>query len=794
MSSLTTLTGWFASLGGWTPDPLTLARIAGGVLETALLLGTAWLILHLAGPRIPAKVRHASWLLVLGAGLVLPLVPRHEHALHLGLLPAIEATPTVGMLVDRTHADGAASREILTTSRPQVLEIGDGWVRAVPAPGAVAHLGRESFSRPSRARDLVDPHPGVVASGTVPMAGSPESHPGASNPAVATAPTSWLLDSHPGASETAVTPASPGRVAALLASARAGLSRVGSALAPLAPIALVVWALGALLILGRVALGTVAATRLARRGDVPDDPAWYCLLAEVRDELGIRRPVTLRLADVTTPMTWGAIRPTVLFPYAARDWDEERCRLVLLHELAHVRRNDWLAHLVGQVACAVHWFDPLAWIAARRLADAREDATDDAVLAAGARPSVYATHLLAIARTVPGPSAGHAVALTMTTRHPLESRLMSILDARPRTSRRAFLTPVLLGGLVLTLAMVEPWPDAPTSAEAAGPKGGRGHGTIVHALPSPPTPPTPPTPPSPGYLGSMGMGSFHVIGESEDGSVRVTGFLLGDIEFADEGGVIDWMDEDASLDVFAEVGDAELEAEILPDRDGAPEVLYLEIDGEEMSADDDRAKELLARALTVLADEMGDFRIYTVGGVSVVETARGGTVINPRGVGRVRGLDHLEALAEKAAVLADQSRLLGDHEHALGRSAQVLREKKHLLSQLDAELVSRLAERARKREVILDELVEIRDQVDRIEDELDAAAERGDDDRRVAMEQKLDDLHDELYELTDRLTDLEREQDLDERTRERERERELDRLRRDEERRRDEDRRDRDRR
>ena len=91
----------------------------------------------------------------------------------------------------------------------------------------------------------------------------------------------------------------------------------------------------------------------------------------------------IRIADVSTPLTCGVVRPLILLPPAARAWDESRLRAVLLHESAHVRRRDCLAKYVAQGARALLWWNPLAWMVATRLNHEQELACDDAVLSAG---------------------------------------------------------------------------------------------------------------------------------------------------------------------------------------------------------------------------------------------------------------------------------------------------------------------------------------------------------------------------------------------------------------------------
>ena len=125
------------------------------------------------------------------------------------------------------------------------------------------------------------------------------------------------------------------------------------------------------------------------------------LSVELAQALGIRDAVdVLEMGGAAMPMTFGFLRPAVFLPSDAAEWSEERRRIVLLHELAHVRRGDVAAQMVARLALILNWWNPLAWTAWREFLKERERATDDLVLNAGARASDYAGHLLEVARAM----------------------------------------------------------------------------------------------------------------------------------------------------------------------------------------------------------------------------------------------------------------------------------------------------------------------------------------------------------------------------------------------------------
>jgi|GEM_PF-5852525 len=230
--------------------------------------------------------------------------------------------------------------------------------------------------------------------------------------------------------------------------------------------ALLAWGAGTVALLGMLAIGLLRAAALTRGATPITDPAWLSLTDRIRRELVLRRVVALRrVPRCVVPMTFGWRRPVVLLPADADQWCASRRRHVLLHELAHVRRSDWLGQLAAQVACALWWWQPLAWIAARELRRQRELACDDQVLAFGSRASEYADHLLAIAASRGTGLATGVATLAMARRSQLEGRLLAVLAAgrqrRGPTPRRALAAAAGAAALVAALACVQPEAESP---------------------------------------------------------------------------------------------------------------------------------------------------------------------------------------------------------------------------------------------------------------------------------------------------------------------------------------------
>ena len=239
-------------------------------------------------------------------------------------------------------------------------------------------------------------------------------------------------------------------------------------------LAVIIWAAGALVILGRMLLGLIAVQWMSRRTPEVTTAPWLAEAQSLATSLRLSRVRFLRGGLGTMPMAWGIVRASVLVPADADSWPAHRIRVVLLHELAHVKRRDCLTHLVAQFACAAYWFNPLVWMAARRLRTERERACDDLVLAAGTRGSDYADQLLDIARVMQAgrfPAVFAGASLAMAQRSQLEGRLMAILDPsvprRGLTRARAVTAATIFTTVIVAIASVQPWAEERPAIDAA---------------------------------------------------------------------------------------------------------------------------------------------------------------------------------------------------------------------------------------------------------------------------------------------------------------------------------------
>ncbi len=225
-----------------------------------------------------------------------------------------------------------------------------------------------------------------------------------------------------------------------------------------------IWLTGAAVYFAWFGISRHLLKRLVARA-VPLDASWESLLKKLSYDLGMRRPVNLlRSPAVNAAITAGVIRPVIILPDAAEGWSAERKRLVLSHELAHVKRWDSLIEILGFAATALHWFNPLVWVALNRLRIERERDCDNAVLNSGAKPSAYASLLMEIAADMQRRNRPMWQLATISEGSNLKDRLLCILD--PKVDRRpggrasVFAMGVLIVAFTIPLSGTHIWKRA----------------------------------------------------------------------------------------------------------------------------------------------------------------------------------------------------------------------------------------------------------------------------------------------------------------------------------------------
>ena len=221
------------------------------------------------------------------------------------------------------------------------------------------------------------------------------------------------------------------------------------------PMVMGVWLAGLLVALVPVGLGAASLWRIRRRTCPVTDGCWLKRIEELSIKIGLRRPVRLLLSsERVMPMVWGHLHPKLLMPERAEKWSEDRLRVVLLHELAHVKRRDCLTNALTRLVCALYWFNPLVWVVAWRMRVEREHACDDIVIRTGANAPDYAEELLQLATGLKISRWAPGNALAITRKSTLEGRLLAIVDQG--RNRRGLTRVSLCVGLALVAMTVVP--------------------------------------------------------------------------------------------------------------------------------------------------------------------------------------------------------------------------------------------------------------------------------------------------------------------------------------------------
>ena len=200
-------------------------------------------------------------------------------------------------------------------------------------------------------------------------------------------------------------------------------------------LAVTIWLMGAFAGLGVLLVGLARLRWLRASSSRVTDGRWHRLCADLARSCGLTRGVDLRLGPRPGLVaTWGWRRPVVMLPASASGWSAERMRVVLLHELAHARRGDWMLQLAAEALRCAWWFNPLAWLVRARLRRESEHQRPTTSCWPGAFPPPPARRISSSWRGSFGNTGRGCRPPAMARPSNLERRVSTMLN--PRTNRR----------------------------------------------------------------------------------------------------------------------------------------------------------------------------------------------------------------------------------------------------------------------------------------------------------------------------------------------------------------------
>src|SRR5438477_4272161 len=249
-------------------------------------------------------------------------------------------------------------------------------------------------------------------------------------------------------------------IVAKAAPARPSLSPIAAAMA--------LYAVPAAILLFITILALLRLIALRARAEVLVDGHWLSALARAQRRMGFKHGTALLTSnELSSPISWGLMRPVILLNTRAVEASGE-AEAIIAHELAHVARMDWAKLLLARIATALFWFNPLVWLLAREAHQLREEAADDAVLAANIADTDYAQLLVGVARhECPGLLLGaHGVA---PSKNSLARRVARVLDGASvrGPAARPFALGIFVGAVLIAapLAALTLTPGGPRLAK-----------------------------------------------------------------------------------------------------------------------------------------------------------------------------------------------------------------------------------------------------------------------------------------------------------------------------------------
>lgn len=203
----------------------------------------------------------------------------------------------------------------------------------------------------------------------------------------------------------------------------------------LLPSFMLIWMLGAILFNLRLAAGLVYLDRL-RKQSAPIVNEWHELLQRVSSKLAISRKILLAESpSITAPIVIGFLKPMILIPVGMfSGLSASQVETIFMHELMHIRRQDYIINMIQSFIEAIFFFNPFVWMISVAIKREREHCCDDAVIAIHGNPKDY---VMALASLEEARLARIPATLSFAeNKHHLLNRIKRIMEKSVKTPLR----------------------------------------------------------------------------------------------------------------------------------------------------------------------------------------------------------------------------------------------------------------------------------------------------------------------------------------------------------------------
>jgi beta-lactamase regulating signal transducer with metallopeptidase domain len=270
----------------------------------------------------------------------------------------------------------------------------------------------------------------------------------------------------PASAPRAFAPIRADHLAAAAAVSTAQITPAGTTTLPWLELALICWSLGA------IAVGVVhlrdrsRLSRLLRSSSPCTSPRVLVLLKACQEHVRLERRIPIRTTDVVpSPALVGWRQPCVLLPSAVDAMSDNDIRHALLHELTHIKRHDMFIDRCMVLATAIHWFNPLVWVMARRLRADQELACDESVVSrlSTHERTDYAKTIISLCEQISHARAARPLLAMSADKHLIKRRIIMITRFQAHGIARKTLSLLIMSAAALVFLTR---PGATPAAEA----------------------------------------------------------------------------------------------------------------------------------------------------------------------------------------------------------------------------------------------------------------------------------------------------------------------------------------